>query len=424
MTETIAVTAVSAPGADERFIPLRYRALAERLLADAADGRGGILDPGPVDRDALRETADLIGDVIRQEADGLRDALLEHYEGFNPDRDRPANAPPADPKSANRPPVPEPPRRLLADIGYLFDRVGFRPVPWKLFHHAMRSSNIGGVDLKVRLDLLDHLMMFRRGAAVTDMKTPGFMNLYESTVRVPVARRLGVVLKLKNDPHLLLKMFKDVPLTDLETVLPGTRVRMRWPDKVSLVSTAATALYTVGKLMFDANPLNIDERILQGLAIAAAGGAWRIYSSYVVLRNKAEGRLNRQLYYQQLDGNLGLLDHLLESVVQQEANAVFAGYVFALAAVPRPQTLRELENSIAKYLQQACGDAIGYEAGEAAVGLTRLRLWRGGDRPEVVPPAEAIPLLREHVLTRRTRRHHVDRTDGLDGWIDLIHACG
>src|SRR4051812_17925782 len=83
-------TAEASAPADfrERFIPVRYRVLAEqvvkRFCLKSSDGLFSFVEE---DVRRLRELAALIAEAVRQECDGLRDSLGEQYEGLNPDRD-------------------------------------------------------------------------------------------------------------------------------------------------------------------------------------------------------------------------------------------------------------------------------------------------------------------------------------------------
>lgn len=399
-------------GAADRFIPMRYRAFAQRLLADfRQDTADDVADA--VDAERLRDMADLIYEVVRQEADGFREVLVEHYECVNPERAAAALCETKEPETSTR--------CLLSDIAYLFERAGFEVVTGEMFQHAVREWNVSGVELHVDFSKFDHVMMFGRGRGTAPINGLGFLALYETTVVVPVFRRLAVVLKRKDDPNIHIRMFRDVPLSDLEAVLPGADTCMRPADKFWLGTTILSAGYTLlSAAGVDLGRFELSDQVAKAVAIYSMLGAYRVYYYYTVLRDLATGRLNKQLYYQQLNGNVGLLSHLIDETAQQEANMILAAYLFLLRSGRTPAGDAELDALIEQYLTRTLPAPVNFDVATAIAGLRRLRLAMDGAAPAAVPLDDAVARLREHVLSRRTRGHHSAAAATPRGWVDII----
>jgi len=398
----------------ERFIPLRYSTLARTLIEDCRRHTGDA-SVDAADEEKLWRVADLIHDVVRQEADGCRQVILEHYEGVNPDRDM---------LPWDRGSPSEAAQRLPADIAYLLDCAGFKPVDRATFDKAVVEWNVAGVELHVDLSQLDYVAMFRRGKGEAEFGTPILLGMWEKTVRVPVIRRLAVMLRRRGDDSVHIKMFKDVPNSDIESVLPGTSIRMRPSDKFWLTTTAATAAFSLLQLVFDFEHFNIHNVAASVMLWASLLGGYRIYYYYSVLRDQAAGRLNRQLYDRQLGGNAGLLGHILESVCRQEANQILTAYVITLRAARAPEDLAGLDKLCERWLHGRFDERLDFDVNTAVAGLRRLRLWNEGDKPSVPSPEEAAEKLKDHLIHRRSRDHHVKAAAAFQPPPPIIPAPG
>jgi hypothetical protein len=267
----------------------------------------------------------------------------------------------------------------------------------------------------------DHVMMFGRGRGTAPISGLGFLALYEKTVQAPVFRRLAVVLRRAGDPYIHIRMFRDVPFSDLEAVLPGADTCMRPADKFWLGTTILSAGYTLlSAAGVDLGRFELNESVAKGVALYSMLGAYRVYYYYTVLRDLATGRLNKQLYYQQLNGNVGLLSHLVDETAQQEADMILAAYLFLLRSGRQPADEAELDRLVEQYLARTLPEPVNFDVAAAAAGLRRLRLAAAGPAPGAIPLETAIAHLRDHVLTRRTRGHHAAATETPRGWVDII----
>jgi hypothetical protein len=399
-------------GTGDRYIPVRFRAYSERLLADfRQDTNDEVADQ--LDAERLRDAAELIDEVVRQEADGFRQSLLEHYEGVNPDRPAGGGGDAAGDVSA---------RNLLSDIAYVFERAGFEVITAEMFAEAVSRPNASGVELHVDFSPFEHVMMFGRGRAEAPVAGLGFLALYEKTVVVPVYQRLAVVLQRKGDPGIHIRMFRDIPLSDLEAVLPGAGTRMRPADRFWLATTVLSAGYALLNAIGgdDLGSFELSPTAAKALSLAAVLGAYRVYYYYTVLRDLATGRLNKQLYYQQLNGNVGLLSHLIDEVAQQEANMILTAYLFLLRCDRKPADQAELDRLVEFYLHRAFARPINFDVATATAGLARLRLAGPGPAPSVVDVHTAEVRLREHLVSRLTRNHHAAAAAAPRRWVDII----
>ena len=225
---------------------------------------------------------------------------------------------------------------------------------------------------------------------------------------VPEFNRL--VLVLKQQPHrrlgrnadtksVYLKMFKDMPKTDLEMVLPGTRVKLSRYDKGMIVYPLASGLAVIlYKILADVIgftdvlSLTVSVSLSWSLAAAFAGDGYKSYLSYTNKKTAYTLRLTQSLYYQNIDSNAGVFFRLVDEAEDQESReALLAYYWLWQRAGERPMTAAALDNAIEQDLERRLGINIDFEIGDALDKLERLNIVRKeGDGYAAVPMDRAL----------------------------------
>ncbi|NJO22755.1 MAG: DUF3754 domain-containing protein [Sphingomonadales bacterium] len=249
----------------EKFIPVTREALMERLTRTHAW-------PGQDGAEARRFFRYL--DYWRQQTYAARLLELESdYEPFNPDSDL----------LISRTFTPEERlhkrERLMANMTKLLEQANYTRIDTDRVELILTSDSHYGLDLHVDLSAFDELQIFYRGASKRTETRPDMRKLYlkHEEIEVPIFQRLCVVFKLKPDDvrirevmvergcnrkeaekvvkklrgllppqiksdYIYLKLFKNMPRSDIEMVFPNTRVRFRMFDKIRLGVTAGGAL--------------------------------------------------------------------------------------------------------------------------------------------------------------------------------------
>ena len=180
----------------------------------------------------------------------------------------------------------------------LFDRVSgllfsahYKRLERKDIERAVDIGSQWGVRLQVNFDLYDRLEIFARGYHVVEVQRRRWQNFFRTeTIELPEFERLIMAFRLKpeavaadpeeikcespakrsrrkelankisrllagNDEnamdadHVYLKTFKNIPETDLEILLPGSKVRLSMLDRGKILLPTAMALYKVSRLV-------------------------------------------------------------------------------------------------------------------------------------------------------------------------------
>ncbi len=379
------------PAILERFIPLSSAELAE-LLSERHRRKHGD------DPDFPRFVEGLAALYDATYARTLEE-LKRLYLPFNPDRDtRPITETPAASAAAKR--------RLIAAIETLLQDANFDHLDQRKLNEALNKTSPYGVEVSVNLDEFQETLLFYRGTALRTDRLRRWKTLFlrRETVTIPIYRRLFVLLQLQPEDDgrpapIYMKLFKDIPHSDLETIFPNTKVKMRPFDKIKLAVTGGGGAVTgiagaVGKLTAAANPT-----AAAGAVAALAGIIWKQVSSVLVQRTRYMMQLAKNLYFYNLDNNLGALAYLVELASAEEHKEALLAYHCLLE---RPGlNAAELDRTVEALIAESTGVAMDYEVHDGLGKLRRLGLLRESDGGalSVPPPAEALARLKEVWIT-------------------------
>ena len=247
----------------ERFIPITRFALIDRL-ADPAIWH----DQAAHVRRFFRYL-----DYWRQQQYGARLLALEQdYEPFSPDSDLLITRTYSD--SERR--VLQ--QRVVAGVRYLLTQANYTRIDLLQMELILTRESHYGLDLQVDLGAFEELLVYYRGASTRTDQRRNLRNfMRKQEVTVPIFRRLFVLFKLKSeakriaelmqdrkmtrrqatrivrqsrsllapevrDDCIYMKLFKNIPRTDIEMVFPNTRVNFRPFDKIKLGLTSGAGL--------------------------------------------------------------------------------------------------------------------------------------------------------------------------------------
>ena len=213
-----------------RFVPCRTSHLAHELaLWFEPDGQAGFWELTRV-----VENHHHYGSVDARLVEAL-DAL------FDPDVE---TVPPATAAGASLP-------RLQERLEGLLTRANFSGAPADVLLSRADREVLARLKLDPDLAALEEIAIFHRGRgqkAVTIRPVRKFFRLEEH--EVATYRRVAVLVRTKSEPHVTLKLFKDVPCQDLELLVAATvRVNMRVLDKLKLSGSSGAAVVSAWKLL-------------------------------------------------------------------------------------------------------------------------------------------------------------------------------
>lgn len=256
--------------------------------------------------------------------------LQRSYQPFDPDREMLLEAEVSDREKAKL--------EFVGRVRSLLDRAHFEEATRKDLERALTKTSPLGLSVSVDLGELDVFHVYYRGVEkrTSERRDPWRLWLTKKTEEVTLFRRVFLLLDPKPNPdegieagadgsqggmdpeRIYLKLFKDVPFSDLEMLLPNTKVRMSAFDKLRLAvtgggGTVGGIMATVTKLGAAASPST------WAMALGGLGAVlWRQLSKVFSQRTKYMATLAKRLYFHTLDNGFGVLTRIMELAEAEE----------------------------------------------------------------------------------------------------------
>ncbi|GAB4546906.1 MAG: hypothetical protein Tsb0013_06150 [Phycisphaerales bacterium] len=387
-SETTRAIEAAVEPPDNRFIPLRAIELL-RALEQAGSPAGpaaGML--GPV-FDGIRE-------VIDQEARGFERELLERYHPFWPDADT------ARPDTLGS----DEEERFLHAFAYLLEKANCERLTDAQLEHAIRTANTHGLRVDIDHSVVRHLEVYVRGRGTITKRFRSARAPVKGRAReIEVFKRLAIVVSFHDDDHVVLKLFRDIPLADLEALMPHARVRMNWFDRLKVFGGSAGALGGVATKIIGGAALG--GALLWAMLLALFGFSLKGFFGYRNTIRQRVGKRTQHLYYQNLANNAGVITTLLHQVCQEELKEALLAYAFLLGGNVNSEP--ELDAQIEAWVRDRFGITVNFDCPDALETLDRLGLWSDRGRLRVLEPEAASRLLDEHWRERRSAHYHRER---------------
>ncbi|HEV3339082.1 MAG TPA: TMEM143 family protein [Pirellulales bacterium] len=362
--------------AREKYIPIRAADLVRRLANEAT-----LSEP---EGNAFRQLCRLLTATFHYEFhDKLRE-LKEAYAPFDPDDD-----------TLVSPPLSAVDRQRRADelfdkFGWLLQRANFERLTRGDIEHALSASSDWGLRLSVDLDMFDRLEVYSRGDVMSRKTRRRWQTFYRpEVVEVPIYQRLVVIFRLHSyrriDDHLdgetvHIKIFKNIPKVDLEMLLPGSRVKMTLIDQSKILLPTLSGVAMTGWKLFQGAVVVAVTGVYGlltylGLIVATLGYGVKSFFGYLRTQQKYQLSLTRNLYYQNLDNNAGVLFRLLDEAEEQECREAILAYFFLWRrAGEAGWPSQRLDAEIEAFLASETNVSIDFEVGDALDKLKRLGL--------------------------------------------------
>lgn len=353
----------------EHFIPVRPSELIDELIQRASFS--------PEEKVLFRSLCHRLANTFHQESRCRLAELQESYAIVNPDLDTESltnqRHSPLDSEIAVS--------QLFDQLGELLERANFRQLTSEEIKSAIGSASALGVRLDVDLDRFDQLAVFARGSSAIPLRRRQWRDWWYRSVEIdiPMYQRLVVVFRLKSSADdasvnaAYMRLFKNVPQQDIDMVLPGGKVRISMLDRgkilVPTISGIGLAMFKISLLLF-AGIYGLLKIV--GLIGGALGSGWKSVNGYWKTKNKYELNLTRNLYYQNLDNNAGVLLRLSTEAERQELREAVLCY-FALLKANKPCTTLEV-SQLAEQLLLRCGVDVDFEVADALTKVVRLEL--------------------------------------------------
>ena len=377
----------------EKFLPVTRHALLDRLT-----------DPALWSADDSRWARRFMRylDYWRRHSYAMELLELEqNYEPFNPDSDLLHTRQFTAEERAGMQ------RRLVEQMAALVEHGNFTKVDPANVHFILTKDSAYGLDLQVDLGAFEEVAIYYRGATTLiekrrDIKK-GYIGWKE--VKRPVFQRLFLLFKLKpfearveelmaerkierkeaekivrqqrgmlpgavRSDYVYLKLFKNLPRSDVEMIFPNTKIRFRLFDKIKFGVTAGGgvgvgAVGTVTKIAVASNPYTLIA------ALAGLGGiALRQASNFINQRNRYMVVLAQNLYFHAMADNRGVMTLLADRAAEEDSKEERLLYCLLAKERVNVADLGQADEAIEHYLKRTFGIDVDFDVEDA---LGRLK---------------------------------------------------
>jgi hypothetical protein len=344
----------------ERFIPITLIELQEEVTKLQI-----------IDENLLVEFTNKLRSYYHTQFYGDLLKLKTNYHPFNPDRDTITL------KSFSKEELILKEKRLLDDIVPLLNSANYEQLTQDSINKAIKETSPYGVDVSVNFEEFDNLHLFFRGSAIREEKQRTINSFYlkKELVKTKIYRRLFLFFKqqVKGKELIYLKLFKDIPQSDLEMLFPNIKVKISLLDKIKLIitgggGTIAGTVTLLSKMAVSLEPIALLTALGGFLAILG-----RQITSIFTHRTKYMAKLTKNLYFYNLDNNAGAISHILDTAEDEEVKEVFLAYLFILYA-EKSLTKKELDHSIEEFIYNTFSIPMNFEIEDALDKLIRLKL--------------------------------------------------
>lgn len=376
----------------QRFIPFRKADLIDMCLLDDRLPEG--------QPPAFREFCRILEALLHYEFHRVLENLKNCYAPFNPDADTRFIHDLKEEKL----------RQLQRDLGRqlteLLDAANFERISAEDLKESMAVESLFKIRLAVDFSDFEDVLFFRRGERIQEETLVSFFGLKKRTIRFVNYDRVLVYIRFKDHDYFdargrsdlffkpgstIIKLFNSVPQADLEMLFPNSEVRMKTIDKliigipaaisgvIVVVSKLGASLLLVAALVsfwigMREHPVDIDQQhlVALGLGLGALGGyLFKQISKFKNRKIRFMKALTENLYFKNLDNNVGVFHHLVDAAEEEEFKEALLAYYFLLVA-GGSLTRQQLDQAVEGWLSDKWDCRIDFEVADALDKLERF----------------------------------------------------
>src|SRR5262245_61339596 len=386
-------SSVAAGSRREKFLPITRPALMDRLTA-------ANLWPNGDAAQARRFMRYL--DYWRRHGYAVKLLELEQtYEPFSPDSDLlKTRAFSPEERTAMQ-------KRLVAQMASLLEQGNFTRVDPSNVHFILTKDSAYGLDLEVDLQAFEEILIYYRGATTISEYRRDVRRAYMRwrEIKIPVFQRMFLLFKLKpfavrveevmrehkldqkeaeravrrlrgllpatvSSDYIYIKLFKNMPRSDVEMIFPNTKVRFRLFDKLKFGVTAGSGLGmgvfgTAGKVAMASNPYTLAAAVagLGGIALRQATNFLNLTSRYLVV-------LAQNFYFHAMADNRGVMTLLADRAAEEDIKEEMLLYCVLAKEPVNIRDLDAVDKAIEEYLKETFELDVDFDVEDA---LSRLK---------------------------------------------------
>ena len=374
----------------EHYIPIKPSELVERLVhLRPEDNASDPASSGATYNSDLNGKWTRIAQWAHEHYRSAREEMLGLYDAFDPDADArmvPSLGAPLDNDRRN-----VLCRTLVDSIADSLEAANYRRLKPKEIQEALEVASHWGVRLRIRFASFRNLEVYARGDIVAKrVRRDWRIGFRYGEFDVPIYQRLVVVFRTKElqnlpdvlDPNCVhLRIFKNIPKADVDMMLPGSQIRLNWTDTGKIgIPTAWGLVMLASKLVKSfwlvtlLGAFKFFSSFVFIIAIAVASLVYGVKTvfSYSTTKRKYQLNIATNLYYQNLDNNLGALLRLLEEAEQQEVCEALVAYYVLNGSSNSPMHATEVDLAAEAILKKITGLEIDFDVEDALRDLASI----------------------------------------------------
>ena len=163
-----------------------------------------------------------------------------------------------------------------------------------------------------------------------------------------------------------MKLFKNIPRSDLEMIFPNTRVRFRFFDKLRLGATAGGGLGlglfgAAGKIaLLASNPI-----AALGAMVGLGGIAFRQSVNFMNQKQRYMVVMAQNLYFHAMADNRGVMLKLAARAAEEDIKEEMLLYSVLTKENARRQDIPDIDAAIEQYLAASFGVSVDFDISDA-----------------------------------------------------------
>lgn len=389
------------------FIPLRYYDLKRVLVEEFA------LDPSE-EKKFRRFCAQLQSFFHLEHQTTLR-RLEEMYEILDPDTQLVEIE---DVEGEEREDLGD---HLMDCVAGLLYSAHYKRLSQEELEQAIEVGWQWGLKLQVDFELFDRLEIFARGYRTVEITRRRWQNFFRlESIELPEFTRLVMAFRVKDHEvkqkknrsvaelldhrFVYLKTFKNIPETEVEILLPGSRVQLTKLDRAKILFPTISGMAITGYKLFRSIlllGLAFSWKTWFGFAVLIGGAIGYIVKSvlsYFRTKQNYQSGLTQNLYLKNLDNNLSVLYRILNEAEEQELSEAVLGYAFLWKQQIDPAGLdsKSIDKLVESFIQRTVGVDVDFEIHDSLGKLSRLGLAHvdKNGKWEIVPIDEVESIMR------------------------------
>jgi hypothetical protein len=376
----------------ERFIPIGRQDIVDNLLAASHWNND--------ERQNLKEFCKIFIALYHYKFHTYSESLKHCYTPFNPDNDIIV-------QEHNDEDQKQILQQLTDETVKLLDKGNYEVLDKPALETAMTADSYYGLKVSVDLDDFEQLVVYYRGSSMMEEYKRTWTSLFikKKKIEIPIYKRLFLFLKFKtedqrvkelvaegetekkarklvknsrqnlpdefSEKHIFLKLFKNLPRSDLAMLFPNQQVRLKLVDKIRFaLSGSGGTIFGIFSIMAKIGTAVINPLALIGAFIGFIGIIVRQIIGVFTQRTKYMMTLSRNLYFHTLDNNFGVINSLIDVAEEEEAKEAILAYYFLYTQADQNHTQQTLDREIEKYIEEKYQVAIDFEVSD---GIRKLR---------------------------------------------------